>query len=59
MAALRESETPVSRENLDALWHAPDQLSRALDGLVVDGLVDPVGPNTYALPTGTVQPARG
>lgn len=59
MAALRESETPVSRENLDALWHAPDQLSRALDGLVVDGLVDPVGPYTYALPTGTVQPARG
>ena len=50
LAVLRESGPPVSRADLDAVWAAPGQLARALDGLVADGLVDPLPDGRYALP---------
>ncbi len=37
--------------DLQALWPAdPQQLSRALDSLTADGLVDPIAPDTFTLP---------
>ena len=53
LAVLRECGTPVSRADFDAVWPGPGQLARALDGLVTDGLVDPLPDGRYALP-GTV-----
>ncbi len=50
LAVLRESGPPVSRADLDVVWAAPGQLARALDGLVADGLVDPLPGGRYALP---------
>jgi A/G-specific adenine glycosylase len=35
---------------LDAVWADRAQLARALDGLVTDGLVDPLPDGRYALP---------
>ncbi len=32
------------------VWDEPVQRARALDGLVADGLVDPLPDGTYALP---------
>jgi A/G-specific adenine glycosylase len=37
---------------LDAVWPDGAQRSRALDALVVDGLVDPLPDGRYALPGG-------
>jgi A/G-specific adenine glycosylase len=51
MAVLRGSEHPVPVEALDAVWHEPVQRARALDGLVADGLVDPLPDGRYALPS--------
>lgn len=49
MARLRE--TPATTPELHALWPTdPIQLSRALDSLVTDGLVDPIGKERFALP---------
>jgi A/G-specific adenine glycosylase len=50
LAVLRESGTPVSRADFDAVWADQPQLARALDGLVADGLVDPLPDGRYALP---------
>jgi A/G-specific adenine glycosylase len=50
LAVLRESGTPVARPGLDAVWTDRPQLERALDGLVADGLVDPLPDGRYALP---------
>jgi len=56
LAVLRESGTPVSRADFDAAWIVPTdqrdqgQLARALDGLVADGLIDPLPDGRYALP---------
>ncbi|MFY9929800.1 MAG: hypothetical protein WAK82_17490, partial [Streptosporangiaceae bacterium] len=50
MAVLRESGVPVGRSAFDAVWPSPAQLDRALDGLVADGLVDPLGDGRFALP---------
>jgi A/G-specific adenine glycosylase len=50
LAVLRDSGTPVSRSDFDAAWPGPAQLARALDGLVADGLVDPLPDGRYALP---------
>ena len=51
MAVLREGPADVSKHRLDAAWpHDPTQRERALDGLVADGLVEPVG-GRYRLPT--------
>lgn len=50
LAVLREADEPVLQAALDAVWHEPVQRSRALDGLVADGLVEPVAPGVYRLP---------
>jgi len=50
MAVLREASGPVTQPRLDAVWGDPVQRQRALDSLVVDGLVDPLPDGRYALP---------
>ncbi|CAM5643747.1 adenine glycosylase [Streptomyces spiroverticillatus] len=50
LAVLRESVTPVPQKELDAVWHEPVQRARALDGLVSDGLVEPLEGGVYRLP---------
>jgi A/G-specific adenine glycosylase len=50
LAVLREADGPVSQATLDAVWDKPTQRARALDGLVSDGLVEPLPNNTYRLP---------
>ncbi len=51
MAVLREGPADVSKHRLDAVWpHDPIQRERALDGLVADGLVEPID-GRYRLPT--------
>jgi A/G-specific adenine glycosylase len=57
LAVLRDSGTPVSRSDFVAVWAGPAQLARALDGLVADGLVDPLPDGRYALP-GFAVPAQ-
>jgi A/G-specific adenine glycosylase len=47
---LRARPDPVTLELLDAAWHDPAQRARALDGLVADGLIDPLPDGRYALP---------
>ncbi|MGW7352392.1 A/G-specific adenine glycosylase [Streptomyces sp. NPDC054784] len=50
LAVLRESHTPVPQAVLDRVWHEPVQRARALDGLVADGLVEPLAGGEYRLP---------
>ena len=50
MAVLREAPGPVEAGALAAAWDKPVQRARALDGLVVDGLVDPLPDGRFALP---------
>jgi A/G-specific adenine glycosylase len=50
MSVLRETPTPVPKLRLDAVWADATQRERALDSLVVDGLVDPLPDGRYALP---------
>jgi A/G-specific adenine glycosylase len=50
LAVLRDSPAPVPYEGFDAVWPDPVQLARALDGLVADGLVDPLPDGKFALP---------
>jgi A/G-specific adenine glycosylase len=51
LGVLREADGPVPLRALDAVWpRDPLQRARALDGLVADGLVEPLGGGTYALP---------
>jgi A/G-specific adenine glycosylase len=50
LAVLRDCGTPVSRADFDAVWSDQPQLARALDGLVADGLVEPLPGDRYALP---------
>jgi A/G-specific adenine glycosylase len=47
---LRASAGPVPRSALDAVWAEPVQRDRALGGLIVDGLVDPLPDGRVALP---------
>ena len=47
---LRGADDPVDRAALDVVWPDPLQRERALDTLVVDGLVDPQPDGRYALP---------
>ncbi len=49
LAAVRDSDLPVSAGAIDALWPDTLQRDRALTGLVTDGLVIPVG-GGFALP---------
>ena len=51
MAVLREGRAPVPRSDLEVVWADAVQRERALDGLVADGLVDPVGTEHFALPS--------
>ena len=51
LAVLREAHAPVDRAALDVVWEEPVQRERALDGLVADGLVDPLPDGRYALPS--------
>ncbi|HEY5833150.1 A/G-specific adenine glycosylase [Streptomyces sp.] len=50
LAVLRASTEPVPQAALDAVWHEPVQRARALDGLVEDGLVEPLANGVYRLP---------
>jgi A/G-specific adenine glycosylase len=50
MSVLRDADGPVEKIRLDAVWPEALQRERALDGLVADGLVDPLADGTYALP---------
>ncbi|HVU91210.1 MAG TPA: A/G-specific adenine glycosylase, partial [Jatrophihabitans sp.] len=50
MAVLRAADAPVPGPRLDAVWDDPVQRQRALDSLVVDGLVDPLPDGRFALP---------
>jgi A/G-specific adenine glycosylase len=47
---LRGSDAPVDAAALAAVWSDGAQRARALDGLVADGLVDPLPDGRYALP---------
>jgi A/G-specific adenine glycosylase len=47
---LRGAAGPVSATALDRAWPDPAQRGRALDGLVADGLIDPLPDGRYALP---------
>lgn len=50
LAVLREATGPVGQPALDAVWGEAAQRARALDGLVADGLVEPLADGTYQLP---------
>ena len=50
LAVLRDADGPVSRRRLEAGWKLAIQRERALDGLVADGLVEPLDGNRFALP---------
>jgi A/G-specific adenine glycosylase len=50
LAVLRDSEGPVHRSALDAVWADDAQRARCLAGLLADALVAQVGPDSYALP---------
>ena len=50
MAVLRESDAPVHRSRLEAVWADDAQRDRCLAGLVADGLAVEVVPGAYALP---------
>jgi A/G-specific adenine glycosylase len=47
---LRASPSPVEAAALDVVWPDAGQRSRALDALIVDGLIDPLPDGRYALP---------
>ena len=50
LAVLRDATGPVSRHDLEQAWPDTVQRERALDGLVSDGLVEPLTRNRFALP---------
>ncbi|MFF3553824.1 A/G-specific adenine glycosylase [Streptomyces tsukubensis] len=50
LAVLRASREAVPQSALDSVWHEPVQRARALDGLVADGLVEPLDGGLYRLP---------
>ncbi|MET7701313.1 A/G-specific adenine glycosylase [Streptomyces sp. NPDC005485] len=50
LAVLREAVTAVPQAELDRVWEEPVQRARALDGLVSDGLVEPLPGGLYRLP---------
>jgi A/G-specific adenine glycosylase len=47
---LRGCDHPVTADQLHRTWPDPAQRDRALDGLVTDGLVDPLPDGRFALP---------
>jgi A/G-specific adenine glycosylase len=63
MAVLREATEPVPSSRLDLVWPDARQRSRALNGLLADGLVCAVTHDRYALPgidmpVGSLESAR-
>ncbi|NEC07070.1 A/G-specific adenine glycosylase, partial [Streptomyces sp. SID7909] len=50
LAVLRDAVGPVPQAALDAVWDEPVQRARSLDGLVADGLVEPLAGGRYRLP---------
>ncbi|ARZ68651.1 adenine glycosylase [Streptomyces albireticuli] len=56
LAVLREAIDPVPQAVLDTVWDEPVQRARALDGLVADGLVEPLAGGWYQLPLSTPAP---
>lgn len=50
MAVLRAAVEPVPKADLDAVWDDAVQRERALDGLVADGLAEPIDDGFYRLP---------
>ena len=56
LQVLRDTAGPVEAELLAQVWDQGVQRDRALDGLVADGLVDPLPDGRYTLP-GTAEPA--
>jgi A/G-specific adenine glycosylase len=52
LAVLRAAEGAVTSAELAAAWDEPVQRARALDALVADGLVEPLGAQSYRLPAG-------
>ncbi|MFC9693611.1 A/G-specific adenine glycosylase [Kribbella sp. NPDC056951] len=50
LAVLRSEHGAVPKKALDACWQDHVQRERALDGLVADGLVEPLPRNRYRLP---------
>lgn len=50
LAVLRSAAGAVPKAELDACWADAVQRERALDGLVADGLVEPLAGATYRLP---------
>jgi A/G-specific adenine glycosylase len=58
LAVLRAAGDPVRRADFDVAWPARAQLDRALDGLVADGLVDPLADGRFALPGAGRGPER-
>jgi len=51
LAVLRDARRPVRQAELDVVWSDDTQRSRALAGLVTDGLVEHAGAGRYRLPT--------
>ncbi|TQF04832.1 A/G-specific adenine glycosylase [Kitasatospora acidiphila] len=50
LAVLRAQHGPVPRGQLDVVWPDDIQRDRALDGLVADGLVEPLADGYFQLP---------
>lgn len=50
LAVVRDSDGPVHRSRLDAVWSDDDQRERCLTSLLEDGLMARIGPETFALP---------
>jgi A/G-specific adenine glycosylase len=50
LAVLRDCADPVTLTHFDAVWPDDTQRARALDGLVADGLIDPLPDGRFALP---------
>jgi A/G-specific adenine glycosylase len=50
LAVLRGGGGPVTQAAFGAVWADRAQLTRALDGLIADGLADPLPDGRYALP---------
>jgi A/G-specific adenine glycosylase len=57
LEVLRHATGPVPRQRLDAVWTDEVQRARALAGLVEDGLVEPLGTETFVLAGDGPQPA--
>jgi A/G-specific adenine glycosylase len=51
LAVLRDADGPVHRSRLERAWDETPQRERALDGLLADGLVEPLADDRFRLPS--------